>query len=248
MKNNRNRTVLIVLLAAALVAANLSGCSMLFHSHTFAKAGCEEPAACSCGKTQGEALGHNWQEATCTAPKFCSRCGLTAGQALGHQLQPATVEKPETCSLCGHTQGRSLGALLTSYPVQEDSNDNDRNRDVTLGAWMDFAGNLYTDALRFWVIDKNGWNDSEYIDYRLDGKFKELELTTAAEKNSAQNTSTKIMVYADGQLIYETGWQTRSTSAEKVTLDITGCKVLRILCTTDSGDFCYGLAHGTLYN
>lgn len=34
-------------------------------------------------------LGHNWADATCTAPKTCTRCSTTEGEALGHS--PATT-------------------------------------------------------------------------------------------------------------------------------------------------------------
>lgn len=30
-----------------------------------------------CGETEGEALGHSWQKATCQTPKTCSVCGMS---------------------------------------------------------------------------------------------------------------------------------------------------------------------------
>lgn len=30
-------------------------------------------------------LGHEWNDASCTAPKSCSRCNVTEGDALGHE-------------------------------------------------------------------------------------------------------------------------------------------------------------------
>lgn len=36
------------------------------------------------GKTEGEALGHDWQEATGTEPETCSRCGETRGKPKGY--------------------------------------------------------------------------------------------------------------------------------------------------------------------
>lgn len=54
-------------------------------SHEWIDATCTAPKTCSkCEKTEGESLGHSWEEATCTEPKTCSRCGLTEGEALGH--------------------------------------------------------------------------------------------------------------------------------------------------------------------
>ena len=48
-----------------------------------------------CGETEGEALGHKWNDATCTTPKTCSVCGETEGDALGHDFVDGK------CSRCG---------------------------------------------------------------------------------------------------------------------------------------------------
>lgn len=54
---------------------------------------------CACGQddiqntnpsTQGtkcDAAGHNWSNATCTAPKTCAVCGAAEGNALGHNFE-----------------------------------------------------------------------------------------------------------------------------------------------------------------
>ena len=52
-----------------------------------------------CQATKAEpiaALGHNWADATCTAPKTCRRCSLTEGTALAHTYNASGV-----CSVCG---------------------------------------------------------------------------------------------------------------------------------------------------
>ena len=58
--------------------------------------------------TLGEEHVHEWVEATCTAPKTCSRCGATEGEALGHDWKEATTEAPKTCTRCGATEGEKL--------------------------------------------------------------------------------------------------------------------------------------------
>lgn len=59
------------------------------------------------------AFGHDWVEATCTAPKTCSICGITEGSTLSpdgtHHWEEATCTKPKTCSICGEAEGESLG-------------------------------------------------------------------------------------------------------------------------------------------
>ena len=57
-------------------------------------------------------LGHNWLDATCAAPKTCSRCGITEGEPHGvHDdvveiVDPTCTEggyKKITCTVCGDT-------------------------------------------------------------------------------------------------------------------------------------------------
>ncbi len=40
----------------------------------------------TCGETEGEALGHEWMEATCSAPQTCKNCKITEGTKLEHDL------------------------------------------------------------------------------------------------------------------------------------------------------------------
>ena len=58
-----------------------------------------------CGNTYNgdyqNILGHNWEDATCTDPKACSRCGITEGSPNGHNYK-AAVTAP-TCTAQGYT-------------------------------------------------------------------------------------------------------------------------------------------------
>lgn len=65
------------------------------HTHSYSSATCTEPAKCSCGATNGSALGHKWQEATCKAPKTCSVCKITEGSTAAHNYANGK------CSVCG---------------------------------------------------------------------------------------------------------------------------------------------------
>lgn len=63
---------------------------------------------CSCGNSYTEvisALGHSWEPATCTEPKYCYKCGLTEGNSTGHYWESATCTRPKTCYYCGLTSG-----------------------------------------------------------------------------------------------------------------------------------------------
>lgn len=76
------------------------------HAHSYSKATCTKPAICSCGVTNGSALGHNWKAATCKAPKTCSICGKTEGLKADHTY------KNEKCTLCGEKSA--------NYPKESD--------------------------------------------------------------------------------------------------------------------------------
>ena len=80
-----------------------------------------DPTCTTAGKTEGKhcsvcnevlvaqtevpALDHSWNDATCTAPKSCSRCDATEGEALGHtEVVDAAVDA--TCITAGKTEGK----------------------------------------------------------------------------------------------------------------------------------------------
>lgn len=85
----------------------LSGCEC---RHAWTDATCTAPKTCSkCGVTEGETLWHNWKEATCNDPRTCANCGITEGSKLGHDWELATCEKASTCKVCGTVEGLPLG-------------------------------------------------------------------------------------------------------------------------------------------
>ena len=65
------------------------------HTHNFNAATCTAPKTCSCGATEGEANGHNWKDATCSDPKICTVCGTTSGLTAGHNFSNGK------CTTCG---------------------------------------------------------------------------------------------------------------------------------------------------
>ncbi len=78
-------------------------------SHKWKEATCTDPKTCElCGKTDGKALGHDFQGETCVKDGVCSRCGEKQ-KAKGHQWADATCTAPKTCSICGETTGEPLG-------------------------------------------------------------------------------------------------------------------------------------------
>ena len=98
--------------------------------HSGGTATCTEQAVCEkCNEPYGEKLGHDWQDATCDAPKTCKRqgCGVTEGEKLGHDWQDATCDAPKTCKRqgCGVTEGEALGH---QYAEEWTGNDEEHYR------------------------------------------------------------------------------------------------------------------------
>lgn len=79
-------------------------------SHVYKDATCTAPKTCSkCGATESNAVGHSWKEATCAAPKTCTKCGATEGAAAGHNWSDATCTSAKTCKICKATEGKAAG-------------------------------------------------------------------------------------------------------------------------------------------
>ncbi len=78
--------------------------------HDWETATCTAPKTCKvCNEKNGDAIGHDWEAATCTTPKTCTVCKDTEGNALGHVWAAATCTEPKTCSVCSETNGSANG-------------------------------------------------------------------------------------------------------------------------------------------
>lgn len=97
---------LTVLLMAVLCMTLLTGC---FCQHVWKDATCKAPKTCTkCGETEGEASSHDFLPATCIRPRTCKSCGLTEGSTAEHTWIDATCTQAKTCSVCGETEGDVL--------------------------------------------------------------------------------------------------------------------------------------------
>ncbi|MDE5717769.1 MAG: hypothetical protein K2I53_09180, partial [Lachnospiraceae bacterium] len=93
----------------------------------------------------GCCLSHDWQEATCTEPKTCSKCGETEGEvsghtwegaALGHTLSEATYWEAAACSVCGETVGDVLTPAFEELGV--------KGQFMEVGETYDYSTALHT--------------------------------------------------------------------------------------------------------
>lgn len=109
------KKILSLILVMTLVVC-LAACGKC--DHDWEKATCDAPKTCAkCGQMEGEARGHRWADATCEAAKTCSVCGKADGTALGHNWADATEAAPKTCLRCGATEGEPLTQSLAGELV-----------------------------------------------------------------------------------------------------------------------------------
>ena len=95
-----------ILLAALFCLVLLTGCGC---QHEWNEATCTAPKVCSkCGEVEGEPAGHRWESATCTAPETCTACGETKGEVLAHTFGEWQIvnetEMEHICDACGETE------------------------------------------------------------------------------------------------------------------------------------------------
>lgn len=86
------KKILLIILSFSILLF-LSGCCL---SHSWTDATCTAPRTCSkCELTEGDPLEHLWEEATCSKPKTCTGCGITEGQKLEHEFGREEIQKPD---------------------------------------------------------------------------------------------------------------------------------------------------------
>lgn len=73
---------------------------------TCTEAGTQERKCAECGEPETstiDALGHDWNEATCSTPKTCKNCSATEGVSLGHtpNADDGDCTTAIACSVCG---------------------------------------------------------------------------------------------------------------------------------------------------
>lgn len=105
---------------------------------------------------------HDWQPATCTAPKTCSVCQAVEGEANGHSWVDATCTAPKTCSVCQATEGEALGHDWDT----EWSKDNDHHWHKCKNCDATTATAAHTDFTA-WKSDSSGhWHECSTCGYK----------------------------------------------------------------------------------
>ena len=155
----------------------LDGCE---HAYTLTE---EEAPTCTeagaqvycCGICQDsysqavDALGHDWTNATCTAPKICKRCDETEGQALGHSYSYRVTKEPTT-GAAGVLNGTCDRCMGTTTVILPKLNKTDYTYQIIKAATCTATGTgRYT------------WNTTAYGTYYYDVKITRVPHTEVVD-------------------------------------------------------------------
>lgn len=121
---------------------------------------------------------------------------------------------------------------LTAATALSSSNESSVPSDICIGDWTDRNGQVYPNALKFWVVDRPNWSNTEYIEYQLDGSYTTFSAIIAAEQGSEANAQMWINFYLDGQIIYSSGLIGGNVT-EGVRFPIGDARTIRIECVTN---------------
>jgi len=89
----KRKKICVLFIAVILISVLISGCGC---KHQWQDASCYAPRTCSlCGETEGKPRAHKWGNTACHEPEGCVYCGTLDGIELSHEWQ-------EDCRICIH--------------------------------------------------------------------------------------------------------------------------------------------------
>lgn len=156
---------------------------------------------------------------------------------------PCVEEITYFCVHCGSLWDYET-AELTEMDVVRDSNDKKKS-DIIEDDWQMLGGSVYEDSLRFWVVNKRGYDNTEFIEYDLDGDYALLQCWVGIEKSSDPKTDISFTIYGDGVELMTI--QTREDTPVSRDISVEGVQTLRISCTNRSSANGYGVFGGQLF-
>ena len=132
------------------------------------------------------AEGHDFAEATCTAPKTCKVCGTTEGNALEHTYVNGV------CSACN---AEEPSGELTEYYLQATI---DGTTYYFTGTVSSGKGAITTDVTKAAIIYKEDVSDGFYLYMLENGTKKYLNITGDTTSSFAVSTTAQVLKYYNG--------------------------------------------------
>lgn len=178
-------------------------------------------------------------------PEFDQRKYQTCNHELARYFSYADGYLHYRCTLCG-AEGIHGPTSVTSLNKLRDTNDPSGNADVMVGTWKSIGGASYTNALKFWVVKRAGYSDTESIDYDLDGQYYNLTGRISVSDQSDPGANMNVNIYLDGNLAARyTNFS--STYSYDFSFDISGAQTLRIECVGTTYAFGHCIVAANVY-
>ena len=141
------------------------------------------------------------------------------------------------CRKCDNIQIMAI-ASLTNLKKLRDTNADGKNEDVVVGDFREESGKEIDDAVRFWVVDKSGYTNTESIDFYLANSYSSLAGMVFAGDQSEKGANMTLRFYGDERLIAEIADITKG-SEYFPEIDVSDVEVLRIECSTEKSSHGY---------
>lgn len=129
-------------------------------------------------------MSHEWQEATCTAPKTCSVWGETEGEALGHTLTEANYQQAVTCIVCGETIGDVLAPDFVEYGVKGQFMELGKTYDYATGCYLNLDYKTVGQAA---ITDYRTFASDDTHEAKEGYEWKIVEMQIVFSDENAQN-------------------------------------------------------------
>ncbi|ULT56742.1 NPCBM/NEW2 domain-containing protein [Neobacillus drentensis] len=119
------------------------------------------------------------------------------------------------------------------------------NNTIYINRWDD-ESNFFVNGKRMLtglgVNLRGSWDGNASMQYKLNGKYKELSFKAGMDdKGIGSGETGSIVVYADGNVIYDSGSLETQEDAKAVTLDVTDVKLLSVEFVPDGGYYYDGM-------
>lgn len=138
----------------------------------------------------GCACNHEWQDATCLAPRTCVRCGEVQGKVRAHTWGNTACNNPAPCTVCGTTEGIELTHTWRSdckiciYCGHDQRPADDRFMDkLTEGINTRWSMFWYEDS----TLTKEDWKACIQAEYDRIGPFMEEKFRDSSLGEAARS-------------------------------------------------------------
>lgn len=220
------------------------------HTHEFAAANCTTSEKCSCGATQGSALGHQYQNGVCSVcnaineEKYIEAQVNAADKAFTDYTKYNDALKIIKAALQKYPQNNILKTKRDYYQSFEPVNLCDLKPYkssygyISNGRSSDNFENEYEKC-----VFKPHYNSSASATYDLAYKYNSFKATVFMRCDCTRQVYGTIKIYGDGSLLYnKTGIDVYGRPFN-IEVEVTGVQDLEIVIESESGAYIFGLGN-----